>query len=184
MELENNKPKLIILSDLWGKEKSFWIENYTKLLAEKFIITYYDCCELGEINTTDNSENNLHQQFINGGIDKAVDNLLVLEKSEVYILAFSIGGLIGWKASLSGLNSKGLFAISSTRLRYENEKPNGIIELFFAEKDAFKPENNWFETLQIKKRIIKNENHDCYQKSEIAKKTTTKFLKTINELKH
>ena len=176
MELENSKPKLIILSDLWGKEKSFWLENYTKLLAENFNITFYDCCELGEINKTDYSEKNLHQQFLHGGIEKAVEKLVVLEKSEVYILAFSIGGFIAWKAALSGLKTKGIFAISSTRLRYEKEKPSGILELFFAEKDEFKPNDDWFETLNIEQRIFKNENHECYQKPEIAKEITDILL--------
>ena len=47
------KPKLIILSDLWGKEKSNWVSDYVELLKNKFEIQYYDCCDLGGIDKTD-----------------------------------------------------------------------------------------------------------------------------------
>ncbi len=172
MKTENIKPKLIILSDLWGKEKSFWVDYYTKLLEEKFMLKYYDCCELGEIKKYEYSENNLHKQFMNGGIAKAIENLKAIEKTEVYVLAFSIGGLICWKASLTGLKTRGIFAISSTRLRYETEKPSGIIELIYGEKDEFQPENEWFQNLNISKKFVKNENHNFYQKQEHAKNIT------------
>jgi hypothetical protein len=32
------KPRLIILSDLWGKEKSDWVSNYVALLKDMFEI--------------------------------------------------------------------------------------------------------------------------------------------------
>lgn len=177
--MKNNKPKLILLSDLFGKEKSNWIDNYTKPLENKFNIKYLDCCELGEIKGTDNSEEHIHKQFLNGGIEKAVENLILLEKDEIHILAFSIGGLIGWKASLSGLKIKSMIAISSTRLRTETEKPNIVIELFFGENDEFKPEDYWFEKLEIKKQIIKKEHHNFYQKPKIAKKITEILLRNL-----
>lgn len=39
--------KLILLSDLWGKEKPNWILQYTIVLEKYFDVKYYDCCELG-----------------------------------------------------------------------------------------------------------------------------------------
>jgi hypothetical protein len=46
------KPKLIMLSDLWGKEKSEWITDYVAVLESKFEIMFYDCCELGGVDKT------------------------------------------------------------------------------------------------------------------------------------
>lgn len=171
------KPRLIILSDLWGKEKSDWVSAYVELLKDKFEIQYYDCCELGEIDKTVYTEENLHSQFVNGGIEKAVSNLLKAEKNQVDILAFSIGGTISCKAALKGLNVRSLFAVSSTRLRYENEIPNGEIKLYYGENDNNKPANNWFEKHSIDFEIIKNKEHDLYTKKEFSISICNEILK-------
>ncbi|WP_136666919.1 alpha/beta hydrolase [Flavobacterium sp. H122] len=179
MKFGNIKPKLIILSDLWGKEKSYWVDHYVTILENNFEIKYYDCCELGELNKTEYYEESLHDQFINGGIERAVENLIEKEKDNIHILAFSIGGLISWKASLLGLKSESIFAISSTRLRKETEKPNCIIQLFYGENDEYKPESNWFLKLKIENQIVKNENHNLYQNKEFAEMLTKKIIKKI-----
>ncbi|MBG6132629.1 hypothetical protein IWQ47_003854 [Aquimarina sp. EL_43] len=80
------KPKLIILSDLWGKKKSDWVAYYIKELQDHFVLQYYDCCELGALDTSTYTEENLHKQFTNRGIDRAVQNLLTLEKGKIHIL--------------------------------------------------------------------------------------------------
>ncbi len=157
--MNQEKPKLIILSDLWGKEKSSWVNNYISLLQEKFTVTFYDSCEIAEIDTEDYSEENVHKQFVTGGIEREVENLIISEKRQVYILGFSVGGTIAWKANLMGLNTKALFAISATRLRFETEKPNANLILFYGENDTYKPDDNWFENLNINKVIFENENH-------------------------
>ena len=138
------KPRLIILSDLWGTEKSNWINYYLNALSPEFDIKYYDCCEIGNVDTTSLKEGVIHSQFIDHGIDLAVEKLIQLEDGKVDILAFSIGGIIAWKAGLKGLNINNFYAISSTRLRYESEKPSYAIKLYFGEKDLFKPDTNWF----------------------------------------
>jgi pimeloyl-ACP methyl ester carboxylesterase len=171
------KPRLIILSDLWGKEKSNWVAGYIQLLNDKFEIQYYDCCGLGEIDKTNYTEENLHNQFINGGIEKAVTNLLKTEKNQIDILAFSIGGTIAWKAALMGLNVRSLFAVSSTRLRYEDKIPNGAIKLYYGENDRNKPSNDWFEKHSIDFEIIKNKEHDFYTKNDSSTLICNEILK-------
>jgi len=171
------KSRLIILSDLWGKEKSDWVSGYVGLLQDKFEIQYYDCCELGEIDKTNYTEENLHNQFINGGIDKAVANFLKIEKNPIDILAFSIGGTIAWKSALKGLNIRNLFAVSSTRLRYEDEIPNGAIKLYYGENDINKPNTNWFEKHSINFEIIKNKEHDFYTEKEFTNSICNEILK-------
>lgn len=163
------KPKLIILSDLFGGKNPEWIKRYADVLKPKFDIQYYDVLELANIDGSDFIEINIHNQFLNGGIDKAVDNLLKLEKSKVAVLGFSIGGTIAWKASLKGLKISHLIAVSSTRLRYETESPNCEIKLFFGENDPNKPKFEWFSDLKIPFQILKNQNHQLYlEKTQLS----------------
>lgn len=175
------KHRIILLSDLWGKEKSDWIIYYLTVLEKYFDVKYYDICTLGGIDKSDYQEKNLHDQFTSGGIERAVENILQKEKKIVNILGFSIGGLIAWKACLSGLNIQNIFAISSTRLRYETQKPSGFIELFYGENDTYKPDKNWFLNLEIKENIYKNEEHELYKKKEIAEAICKLIIKQINK---
>jgi hypothetical protein len=110
----------------------------------------------------------LHEQFVNGGIENAVENLLKLEKGKMDILAFSIGGTIAWKAALKGLDVKNLFAVSSTRLRYETKVPNCKIKLYFGEKDGNKPNMGWFEKHQNAYEIIEKGEHQMYLENDFA----------------
>lgn len=162
------KPRLLILSDLFGGKSQEWIKYYTKILESKFDIQYYDILRLGDIDIYDYSEKNLHDQFLNGGIDKAVKNLLNQEKEKVTVLGFSIGGTIAWKASLKGLNISQLFAVSSTRLRFENQVPNCRIKLYFGEKDSNKPNSKWFSDLKISNQIFENQGHQLYLEKKNA----------------
>lgn len=161
------KPKLLIISDLFGFENSTWIKRYLVLLESHFQLQLYDSIELAEIDKTNLSPDQLHSVFVNGGIEKAVKKLFSLEKEEVNILAFSIGGTIGWKAGLLGLDIKHFYAVSSTRLRYESMKPNSIINLIFGENDINKPDKAWFLGLNLKGEILKNGNHEIYRTHQV-----------------
>jgi len=164
------KPRLIILSDLWGIKKSDWVKAYTKKLNQNFDIKYYDCSELGEIDTSIYSQDALHKQFIKSGIEIAAKRLLELENEKISILAFSIGGVIAWKAGLIGLKIENFYAVSSTRLRNETKKPNGNIIVFYGSKDKYKPKIDRFKKLKITNQIIKNKNHGLYKENEFASK--------------
>ncbi|MRX66645.1 hypothetical protein SAMN06265349_102553 [Flavobacterium resistens] len=155
------KPRLLLLSDLFGGNPE-WIEYYIQILEPKFEIQYYDVLQLADIDSSNLLETDIHNQFLNGGIEKAVDNLLASEKSEVAVLAFSIGGTIAWKASLKGLKITKLIAISSTRLRFETEVPNCETKLYFGEQDLNSPSSEWFSKLKIEKHILENQKHQLY----------------------
>jgi len=170
------KPRLVILSDLWGKEKSDWVSDYVEQLKDKFEIQFYDCCELGAIDRTNYTEESLHSQFMNGGIEKVIENLLEAEKNQIDILAFSIGGTIAWKAAFKGLDVRNLFAVSSTRLRFEEEIPNGVINLYYGENDINRPSDNWFEKHSINFEIIKNKEHNFYTQKEYATSICNEIL--------
>lgn len=162
------KSRLLILSDLWGKERSDWLKYYTEPLSQKFHIQYYDCCELGGINTSDYTEEELHRQFVQGGIDKAVVQLTALEREPVHILAFSIGGTIAWKFGLITGNLQSLYAVSSTRLRYEHQKPRGYLKLFYGVNDPFVPEQGWLDRMQIPYKIFSGQEHTLYTSRDFA----------------
>jgi len=162
------KPRLVILSDLFGGKDPKWLKSYVEILESKFDIQYYDVLELGEINVVDSSEINIHNQFVNGGIDNAIQNLLSYEKGEVIVIAFSIGGTIAWKAILKGLKVSHLIAVSSTRLRFETRKPDCKIKLYFGEKDPNAPSLKWFLDLKIPRQFFENQDHQLYLKKENA----------------
>ena len=170
------KPRLIILSDLWGVEKSKWIKDYLKILDSQFEIQFYDCCDLGQVNKSEYEESKLHNQFVNGGIEIAAKRLLELEQKEINVLAFSVGGVIAWKARLNGLKINNFYAISSTRLRYENNKPNFQLKLYYGEKDDNKPTSDWFNRMDLNPKIYKDIGHNLY--TEI--KYITKICKDIS----
>lgn len=177
--------KLIILSDLWGKRKSDWIKYYVTILENHFEVVFYDCCELAKIDLSEYFEDNIHQQFMNGGVEIAVKAILEKEKENINVLGFSIGGFIAWKAILDGLKVESLNAISSTRLRYEDKRPDCKINLFYAENDKYKPIDNWFRKLNIEMNIYKEEEHEFYSNKEIAIELCNKIIKQIkpNSLK-
>lgn len=162
------KPRLLILSDLFGGKNQEWIKQYTDLLESKFEIQYYDVLQLANIIVFDFTEIDIHNQFLNGGIDKAVDNLLELEKGKVAVLGFSIGGTIAWKAVLKGLKASHLTAVSSTRLRYETHFPDCKVKLYFAGNDKNKPDSRWFLDLDVSYEILEDEMHQLYRDSKNA----------------
>lgn len=162
------KQSLLILSDLWGVENSNWITYYITILKKDFDIKYYDSHDLAEISKKEFTEKELHARYIRGGVEKAVNNLLIKEKKNSIILGFSIGGYIAWKACIAGLNSEKLIAVSSTRLRYETQKPSVNIELIYGERDIYKPTTSWFGLRNLTPKIYKDSEHDLYKKKEIA----------------
>lgn len=160
--------KLIILSDLFGFKNSTYQNYYCNLFSKNYNITLYDCCELAGIDSNE-PEEKIHTQFLEFGIDKVVQKIISREKEKVSIIGFSVGGTIAWKAGLLGLHIDKLFCISSTRLRYETKIPTcNQIELLFADNDNFAPNKAWFTTMKIYPVFLKNEDHTCYKKREVA----------------
>lgn len=176
------KHRLIILPDLWGKRKSTWLSEYTKPLSQHFDVVFYDCCELGKIDTSNYTQENLHQQFVSGGIERAVNKLLNLEKDSVNILAFSISGTIAWKFGLSGGQINSLTCVSSTRLRYETEVPNGKIKLHFGTDDEFKPDVTWFSRTNVDHELVPNKAHEMYTEAEYARSLSATLLKETSNV--
>lgn len=174
------KKRLLILSDLWGERKNDWWHFYKNALDPYFEVVFYDCTELAEIETDAFDQKILHEQFINGGIDRAVQKLIDLEKEKTTILAFSIGGTIAWKYSLQTSTIESLYCVSSTRLRKEVIKPNTKIHLWYGMNDMFIPNENWFQELKLTPFILDAMEHGMYKELECVNKICNLILENYN----
>lgn len=106
---------------------------------------------------------------VSGGISRAVDSLLEMQVDVVQIVGLSIGGIIGWKAALHGLQNERLICISATRLRYEIERPETDILLLFGENDKYSPPSTWANGLDIQPQIIPGKGHEIYHDAALIK---------------
>ncbi len=162
--------RLIIISDLMGNPNNEgWVEAYANILKSGLLVEHLDTRKLAGIDLCLGSQEIIHSQFVNGGIDLATKALIRQNKEPAHVLAFSIGGTIAWKAALRGLKTKSLIAISSTRLRYEKEIPDCPTLLFYGENDLNKPKSNWFLNFKIPPVIIPHADHEMYKNSAFIK---------------
>tara|TARA_R110002050_G_scaffold141251_2_gene266342 strand:+ start:45394 stop:45936 length:543 start_codon:yes stop_codon:yes gene_type:complete len=177
------KNRLLIISDLWGNERAAWMEYYMPPLSAYFEVVFYDACKLGEVDTSIYTEENLHSQFVKGGIEQAVNKLVELEKNPVYILAFSIGGTIAWQFGLKGGRIEMLFCISATRLRKEVVKPKGRISLWFGSNDTYRPSIEWQTRMDQKCIEFSERNHDFYTDAMLANQAVKELVNQLDESK-
>lgn len=160
------KKEIIIISDIWGAGNSTWLNNFQHELLGKYKIKFYDACRLGQIDINNYEEENLHQQFLDFGIENAVNNLIRIEKEPKIYITSSIGGVFVWQAALRGLPVDQLIAISPTRLRKETESPNIDFQLFFGKEDMNKPDLIWLEAFAKGKYSLVDGDHHIYGDKE------------------
>lgn len=170
------KPILLILSDINGNDENDWLKLYQEELDSHFKILYFDSRLLAGIDLADKSQDEIHAEFVDGGIDVAVEKLLTERVNQVFVLAFSIGGTIAWKAALNGMSVVKIVAVSSTRLRKEYQKPKCMIELFFGEKDMNRPMDEWFEPMEMFPNILYGKEHDMYKEESVAEKVVQELM--------
>lgn len=175
--------RLVVVSDMWGTKKGLWITSYLGYLQQYYDIVFYDSQQLANIDLQVNTDENVHEAFVNGGINTAVANLLRRESKPSHYLAFSTGGTIAWKAALLGLPMKSLYTISSTRLRYETDMPRAKINLTYGEKDPFRPSIEWVRKMECKTEIIENFGHTLYSDEKVIKKVCKELLMSVTDYK-
>lgn len=171
--------RLVVLSDMWGAKKGLWITSYLGYLQQYFDIVFYDCQQLANINPTVDTTENVHQEFIDGGIDTAVAHLLKKEQEKSHYLAFSTGGTIAWKANLKGLPMKSLYVVSATRLRLETELVKNPFTLIYGENDAFRPDQDWADTIGAKMELIPNFGHELYTDEIVIQRVCQDLLGSV-----
>lgn len=173
--------RLVILSDMWGAKKGLWITSYLGYLQQYYDITFYDIQQLANINIEVNSEENVGKEFDSGGIDTAVAHLLKNETKPSNYLAFGAGGTIAWKAALKGLPAQSLYAISSTRLRLETQRPENDVHLLYGGNDEFRPSAEWIGRTGTKTEVIEGFGHYLYTDEKIIIKVCQELLVKITQ---
>jgi hypothetical protein len=142
------------------------------------LITSFDSCTLAGIDGK-LSEEEKHNQFIQGHIDIAAQSLLSKLNTEISVaIGLSIGGTILWRAVQNGLKVGTLICLSSTRLRFEEESLNIPCQLFFGSEDSNRPCDAWFKKIDVEENLIAAQGHEFYQEEivfEILKTAIQKF---------
>ncbi|HAT86385.1 MAG TPA: hypothetical protein DCS30_10840 [Rhizobiales bacterium] len=102
-----------------------------------------------------------HHLFTDGGMDKAVRNLMSHWGKDHWGLGYSAGGTVLWKAAARGHAFSGIFCVSSTRLRNEGaiETPHHV---FFGNKDPNKPASEWLSTVPKQYTLLNDAGHNYY----------------------
>lgn len=173
--------KLVVLSDMWGVKRGLWITSYFGYLQQYYDIAFYDCQQLGNIDVTVSTEKNIHDAFVEGGIDSAVSHLLKKETEASHYLAFSTGGTIAWKAAIKGLPMKSLTAISPTRIRFDDESPKVPLNLIFGERDEFRPGSKWAQKVNVDMNIVPNFGHQLYSDEKIIADVCLNLLEKVTK---
>ncbi|MFX0555376.1 hypothetical protein ACOCEA_01170 [Maribacter sp. CXY002] len=174
--------RLVIVSDMWGSKRGLWITSYLGYLQQYFDITYYDSQQLANLDLTVNSEENVHNAFVDGGINTAVAHLLNKEKTPAYYLAFSTGGTIVWNAAKKGLPVKSFYGISATRIRLDNDKPDVPFNLLYGENDHQRPSDIWTNKLSINPEVVSDFGHTLYTDEKIIRKVCFDLLQQVTQL--
>ncbi len=157
------KKRLLILSDLWGFTQAKYLDLYLQQLQLVYDLQPYDSCHLAELPQEQTTQEERHQHFVSGGIQQAVKALISTERERLQILAFSVGGTIAWRAALAGIPVDRLFAISATRLRYEERRPACELQLWYGALDPYQPNAGWYEKMQLSAHQWPGQGHDIYK---------------------
>lgn len=161
--------EVIVISDLWGHRQPIALAPYQAALGPDVQLRYYDATLLADIAPSVKRQEELHKAFVNGGIDRAVQQLLKLEPNATHLLGCSVGGIIAWRYLSQQaperrlLAERRLWAFSATRLRYEQECPPANIHLYYGEHDPYIPNTEWFEDMRLTPTIIPGADHDIYR---------------------
>ncbi len=170
------KKRLLILSDLWGFTQAKYLEAYREQLESAYEVQPYDCCLLAELPQGQKTQEQRHQHFVTGGIQKAVDALINAEWKRVDVLAFSVGGTIAWRAALAGMPVDRLFAIAATRLRYEERRPTSELQLWYGAFDPYQPNAEWYEKMQLSAHQWPGHGHDIYKDPSVIEAICQELL--------
>ncbi len=104
----------------------------------------------------------LHQHlFTEDGISEVVRTLRYELKGDLFGLGYSAGGTAIWRAAKAGLQFRGIFCVSSTRLREESSisMPNHV---FFGSEDNNRPSAEWLSTVPFRQTVFPGAEHTYY----------------------
>jgi len=102
--------------------------------------------------------------FKHNGIDAVVQALQTYSDPDTIALGYSAGGTALWRAVQAGMSLKGLFCISSTRLR-ELVSVAPYSHTYFGSEDAHRPHDLWLKKAPSRYSIFKGASHNFYDGS-------------------
>ncbi|MCR9227987.1 MAG: hypothetical protein NXH90_11255 [Flavobacteriaceae bacterium] len=174
--------KLVVISDKWGAKKGLWIASYFGYLQQYYDIVFHDCQQLGNVDVSISSEENIDKAFLQeNGIENAVSNLIRKEKEQAHYLAFGIGATVAYKASLKGLPAKSITAISAVGIESEDRTSPTDVQLIFGECDKQKPGLTWAKSVGANLRIVPNFGHTLYSDEKIISEVSLELLENITK---
>ena len=152
-----NPGKVLVLSDInaWPTFKDF------QIIKPQGSIEFKNILELADTPNHFSSIDQRHQYLVEEGINKAVKKLLPMSEFDM-VFGFSVGGTIAWKACVEGMSCNKLVCVSSTRLRYEINRPKVLVKLIFGENDEYKPKLEWFDRMKLDRELYPNGGHEFY----------------------
>lgn len=168
--------RLVILSDLWGPRKGLWITSYLGYLQQYFDITYYDTSQLADLDVRHPTAASLTEAFGEGGMERAVKNLVSKEPQPAHYLAFCAGGSVVWNAVKKGLPAKSLYAISPMNLHRESEGTACPVKVLYGEYMDDKPSKNWAAQNEVSLEIFPRFGHDMYSDEKVIQKVCQELL--------
>lgn len=168
--------RLVILSDLWGAKKGLWITSYLGYLQQYFDIVYYDTSQLADLETSLPTAENLREAFDNGGLKRAVRNLMAKETKPSHYLTFGAGGTVVWNAAHKGLPVKSLYAVSPVHLHRETELPDCQVTLVYGEYMNNRPSRDWALRVGVPMEVVPRFGQTMYSDEKIIQKVCKDLL--------
>lgn len=156
--------KLKIVSDINGVNEA--LQNFACGLAEKgFDVEILNSLSIGKI--TAEKKEDRHKQFLDFGVENAVDYLTIQEDTNTHYIGFSIGGNIIWEAISRGMKAESLYCVSSTRLRYQESPLNVSTRLLYGNLDKYRPDDEKLDLISKGNfELFDNIGHEFYNKAE------------------
>ena len=148
-------------------------------MRDRFDVRVYDSRALAGIDPRLTEQDEIHRRFVDGGIERAAVALTAREGDgdPPYVLAFSIGGAVAWRAVAAGLPCRYFVAVSATRLRKETLPLLVPGLLIYGEQDAFRPNDEWpARPTNFTSKIIPKVGHECYRSPEFAARAVRVLL--------
>ncbi|BDW92950.1 hypothetical protein LCL86_03435 [Muricauda ruestringensis] len=173
--------KLVVISDKWGAKKGLWIASYFGYLQQYYDIEFHDCQQLGNVEVSIYSEENIDKAFKEEGLERAVANLLRKESEKAHYLAFGTGAAVVYKAALQGLPTKTITAISATGIEGENQIAPPGVQLIYGECDQLKPGMKWAKSVGANLKIVPNFGHTLYSDEKIISDVSLLLLENITK---
>lgn len=176
------KPRIAIISDLWGFNNDPYVNIYIEKLYNHFDVDLIDAQILGDIRASQ-QEQEIHSQFVESGIQLATDRLAKANIHFDLLIGLSVGGTIGWKAIANGANIDSLITISATRIRKEDKPLTQPVEIYFGELEEHGPSEEWFNSMGLIPNIIQNKGHHIYKDESFISEICEHLIKSYSDKK-